>query len=377
MYKLRKIAIFLGFIIALGLIFFVSYYLFFPILKSIDYLLTKSPHLESNKTQKQDGDISFTDAAFLSLIRDHSLKFLFFGDLMIDRHVKEKINESGLDHLLSGISDSIKIIDYDIISANLEGAVTDGGEHYAPANAYDFAFSPNLISEFKKYGFNSFTIANNHLADQGERGIIETRKNLSNLDLFYVGCIDQQVADCSIDIIRLHDKIVGLAGYSMVYGVLDEKSMLEQVSYLNSVSDLVIINIHWGTEYEHYFNSKQQQVGRSLIDAGADIVIGHHPHVVQGLEIYQNRPIFYSLGNYIFDQYFSSDTQEGLAVKIELKAQEIVIELMPFFSQMSRPEFLVDENKKRFFKKFLDWSVIDTKLKSDILNNSIFILNKK
>jgi len=85
---------------------------------------------------------------------DNSIKLLFFGDMMLDRHVGEKINKYGLDYLLSKINEGDFNSSYDIISANLEGAVTDNGGHYKPDNAYDFAFKPELIQELKNYNFN-------------------------------------------------------------------------------------------------------------------------------------------------------------------------------------------------------------------------------
>ncbi|MCX6796545.1 MAG: CapA family protein, partial [Candidatus Falkowbacteria bacterium] len=122
---------------------------------------------------------------------ERGLRFLFFGDIMLDRNVKIKIDKYGFDYLFSGTtttSEMWNFNNYDLVSANLEGAVTDNGAHYSPSMSYDFAFAPTDIEQLKKYGFNFFNLANNHLADQGERGIIETRKNLDNLGFSYVGC---------------------------------------------------------------------------------------------------------------------------------------------------------------------------------------------
>lgn len=326
------------------------------------------------------------------------IKMLFFGDMMLDRHVGEKINKYSLDFLFAKLASSSEnlFIGKDIISANLEGAVTENGALYAPNNAYDFAFNPKLIDNLKKYNFNFFTIANNHLADQGERGIIETRNNLDKLGFNYAGCADGQAGECSYKVVKSDSINLGMAGFSLVYNAkkFDIKKAEKIIADLSSSTDLVIVNIHWGVEYEHKFNSIQQNFAHTLIDAGADLIIGHHPHVVQGFEIYKNKPIFYSLGNFIFDQYFSPDTQEELAVAVEWnlnkeptqpslspqkagqadKGRELEISLLPMKSKGSQPELMNSAEKERFFTKFIGWSVINEDHKKEIKEGKIITL---
>ncbi len=114
-----------------------------------------------------------------------------------------------------------------------------------------------------------------------------------------------------------------MAGFSQVYGLLDADKMLETVRDLASSSDYVVVNIHWGIEYQSKHGQIQQDLAHKLVDAGADAIIGHHPHVVQGSEVYKGKPIFYSLGNFIFDQYFSVETQRGLAVGLSFSENSI------------------------------------------------------
>ena len=292
------------------------------------------------------------------LIGSRDLKFLFFGDLMLDRHVGEKLEGKHVGFLLDTLAGENKqfFSGFDIVGANLEGAVTDEGAHYAPSNAYDFAFSPARISELKEYGFNYFTLANNHFSDQGSKGVEETRKNLQALDFFYSGSTDAQADEYSSQVVELSGQPISLVGLSMVYANFDLDKAKEIVASAASTTDLVIINIHWGTEYEHQFNRYQKSIGHALIDSGADLIIGHHPHVVQGMEIYQGKPIFYSLGNFIFDQYFSSDTQEGLALGIEVNSVTTTISFWPLRSERSIPRLMDEAEQELFFKNFLAWS---------------------
>ena len=97
-------------------------------------------------------------------------------------------------------------------------------------------------------------------------------------------------------------------------------------------SDMQIVYIHWGDEYEPVHNLEQEQLAKRLIDLGADAIIGHHPHVIQDIGLYKGAPIFYSLGNFIFDQYFSDEVQVGLAVELKIVNNSISYHLIPFDS---------------------------------------------
>lgn len=288
--------------------------------------------------------------------QDQIVRVLFLGDLMLDRHVGEIINNQGLDYLLANLNQANFFNDWDIISVNLEGAVTNDGAHYPPVNAYDFAFKPSLISNLKEYGFNYFSLANNHFNDQGQRGVDESRQNLTELGVYFSGSIDATINEYSRQDIVVNNQKLAFVAFSMVYNHFDEVKAHDLISAAKKETDFVIVNIHWGNEYEHNFNRYQQEVGRKLLNAGADILIGHHPHVVQGMEIYKNKPIFYSLGNFIFDQYFSEATQEGLALGLEIYNDRIKINLFPFKSQQSVPKLLNSEEAYNFIEKFISWS---------------------
>jgi len=269
-----------------------------------------------------------TDKAKQKLTKNTRL--LFLGDIMLDRQVKEKISQqpSGVDWLvekLAGQNDDF-FKGLDLVSANLEGALTNQGEHYTPKLIYDFAFSPDDIAQLARYNFNFFNLANNHLADQGERGVKETESNLTNLKVNFSGCTDGLVDNCSSKIINLSGIKLGLVGLSMV---------------------------------DHDFDLvKAVKIIKELVGK-CDLIIGHHPHVVQGVEIYNNKPIFYSLGNFIFDQYFSSATQQGLAVGINLIGDGKSFYLFPLKSVASQVELMSGKEKEEFLENLVEWSKLD------------------
>jgi|GEM_PF-124874 AmmeMemoRadiSam system protein B len=326
-------------------------------------------------------------SGFLPTASSSRLNLLFFGDIMLDRHVGEKIKASGtLDWIFSRLNDAGIFQGNDLVSANLEGAVTDNGAHYPPFMGIDFAFAPAVVGELKKFGFNFFNIANNHLSDQGKNGIIETEKNLAALGFNFSGCQDREVSDCASKIIEIKGRKIGMVGASMVYGTLDENKLLAEVKKLASSTDLVVAQMHWGTEYQHEPAKNQIALAHKLIDAGADIVIGHHPHVVGGIEIYKNKPIFYSLGNFVFDQYFSTDTQEELGVKIiPLLSKEgvgvvglgrnMIIDLLPIKSEAAVLRLMNKTEKSDFLEKLAGWSIGGEDFKKQIRAGFIEINN--
>ena len=282
------------------------------------------------------------------------LKFLFFGDIMLDRHVKEVMNKNGgVDYLLHNLAgeENRFFQGIDLISANLEGAVIENGAHFAPEMAYDFAFDPADVAVLKNYNFNFFTISNNHILDQGQSGFTETQVNLDKLGFDYTGCPDKKVDNCSLKIVDVNGKKIAMLGYSMVYGSLDEEKVTAQITEARKSSDLVIVNIHWGAEYESKHNNIQEKLAHLMIDSGSDLIIGHHPHVVQDVEIYKNKPIFYSLGNFIFDQYFSRETQDGLGVGVTWQSDSLEFNLFPFYSEYSKAYLMTGKRQT----EWLEW----------------------
>jgi poly-gamma-glutamate synthesis protein (capsule biosynthesis protein) len=304
------------------------------------------------------------------------VKLLFFGDIMLDRHVKEKIKQKGFDYLFSNFKLPIEWRQPEIMAANLEGAVTTGGKHYPPEISIDFAFDPKDVAQLKNYNFNFFSIANNHITDQGQTGFLETQQNLDKLGFNYAGCADKKVGECSLKIMEVNGVKIGTLSYSMVYGVLDEEKLLTQIKDAKTQADLVIVNMHWGVEYEQKSRKNIQTLGHKIIDAGADILIGGHPHVVQEMEIYAGKPIFYSLGNFIFDQYFSRETQEGLAVGINWQDKKIAITLFPLQSKSSQVELMAGDKKQEFLNWLAEISKVNENYKEQIKSGNIVIASE-
>ena len=311
---------------------------------------------------------------------DSVISMMFFGDMMLDRYIGDVIDRNGVDYIFENIQheENRFFRGMDIISANLEGAVTNNGDHYSPSMINDFAFSSNEVKQFKKYNFNFFNLANNHFSDQGIVGIEETRDNLDLLGIDYSGCRDKKVNfDCSIKELEIADKKIAMLGLSMVYGKFDIESAKDIIKDASVSNDFVVINIHWGQEYKHQFNKTQQSIAYQLIDAGASVIVGHHPHIVQGVEIYKNKPIFYSLGNFIFDQpapFFSKDNSESFALGLTIQDKKVIYDIFPFRMKKWQLELMGNEDKDIFLEEILEWSSLDEKKEKDVLNGGFEIL---
>jgi len=303
------------------------------------YTNNNSPNSYSNTSTKLL-DYNYLAEGVFPINKSKSVKLLLFGDLMLDRHVLEKIKLHSLDSLLNKLNEDEFTQGYDVVGANLEGAVTNEGKHYLPHNLYDFAFNPEIISQLKDYN-----LANNHLSDQGSKGIEETYENLSQLGFNYAGCQDASLAidldnipfsfisddknisrlsldNCSARILEVNGHKLGILAFSIVYRNINEDELIRYIEELKKQVKWLVVMPHWGIEYQAIAVSSQINLARKIIDAGADAIVGHHPHVIQNYEVYDNKPIFYSLGNFVFDQYFSKETQESLAISLILESDK-------------------------------------------------------
>jgi poly-gamma-glutamate synthesis protein (capsule biosynthesis protein) len=131
----------------------------------------------------------------------------------------------------------------------------------------------------------------------------------------------------------------------------------------------LIVLLHWGQEYQLKSSISQQSLSHKLIDEGADLIVGSHPHVVQEIEEYKGKLIFYSLGNFIFDQYFSKETQEGLAVGLEIYPEKVIYRLFPIQSCLSQPFLMEKEKAKEFLENLAKRSSLQLfdKIKTGII----------
>ncbi len=281
---------------------------------------------------------------------------LHFGDIMLDRDVKYYIDMHGSDYLLENLSkvNGGFFKGVDLVTGNLEGPFADSRRQTGKAIA--FRFDPREIEFLKKYNFNLLNLANNHIMDMGYGGLYETMANLENSGLEYYGVRAEETDDPAL-IKKVGGLRLAFIGFEDVNSRVNLPEAKQRITELRTLADYVIVNMHWGAEYRPYnSNSRQRYLAHELIDGGADVVVGHHPHVIQEVEVYKDRLIFYSLGNFIFDQYWSQDTQEGLALGLVFYNDRIRAHLYPIESIKLQTQLMNFEKTAATLNKISDAS---------------------
>jgi poly-gamma-glutamate capsule biosynthesis protein CapA/YwtB (metallophosphatase superfamily) len=293
----------------------------------------------------------------------------FYGDLMIDREVANKMGQKGVDYIFNKVSSSKDFFEnQDILVANLEGPFAE--KRIATSKTIAFRFDPKNIEGLIKYGFNAFNLANNHSYDMGSKNVYFTHDILANNGIAWFGDELNEGPMYTWTTTTKSGEKIAFLGLHNTYHELDLKKVAEALSVAGSSTDYTIVNVHWGEEYRIFSTKKQQDLAHWLIDNGADAIVGHHPHVIQEFEIYKDKPIFYSLGNFIFDQYFSVPTQTGLGVTLVLSGGNIKqVEITPFIgiksqlnpmpeSDKNKLENWLNQNSRLGDRKIVDWKII-------------------
>ncbi|HTY13365.1 MAG TPA: AmmeMemoRadiSam system protein B [Candidatus Omnitrophota bacterium] len=245
------------------------------------------------------------------------VRILLAGDLMFDRYIRLAVKRSGNDFPFSSLHGLLA--SQDLVVANLEGPITNNdsvsvGTDITSREHYLFTFDPSLAKTLRSQNISVVNIGNNHILNRGPAGLKETVKYLSGSSIGYFGYTGTGAAPDFITR-RIKGLTVSLVNYNQfVKGSLADA--LKELRAQRSRSGLEILFAHWGSEYSNFPNDRVRLLAHRFVDAGADLVVGTHPHVIQGMENYKGVPIYYSIGNFIFDQYFSEDTRKGLLLSV-------------------------------------------------------------
>jgi len=249
------------------------------------------------------------------------------GDIMLSRGIKKYMEQSGYNYPFINIKDMIK--EYDIAFANLESPISNNGAMFNPNKGIYFKAEPSCAEGLRYSGFDVLSLANNHALDWGSEAINDTMNILSKSGIRFTGVGRTRDEAIKPTVFNLNGSSVAFIAYNDIYPFsikegknsiqvlkLDETKLKEELSNLKQKYDILIVSVHTGREYIQYPEAKKISIMRKMIDYGADVVLGSHPHVVQGIEIYKNKLISYSLGNLIFDQNWSKETSFGLLLEI-------------------------------------------------------------
>jgi len=343
----------------------------FPRLALVLLLTVGLPYCCSACASQQYGSSKdFQDFAAFKKYRMHlpekqdSLCLVAVGDIMLSRYVAKKIKEhNDPNHPFAEVKWYLQY--GDIVFGNLEGPVTPGREIMVPEMV--FRTDPCVAPALKETGFNILSLANNHVPDFGAQGLLDTMYYLDSAGIHYTGAGRNEqeayapryveVKGVKLAFLAFNDSAVVpdfyLAGDGPGTAVLNPVKVTAAIKKAAGIADFTVVSLHAGTEYAAEPDATQVDFAHLAIAAGADLVLGSHPHVVQKVEQYRGKYILYSPGNFIFDQLWSRETREGVVARIWIRENTVEkLEFLPvYINDDARPMILSGHEGRTVLEK--------------------------
>lgn len=343
LFVLATAALVCGALVAFGVFYIVGYFEM-----NRDFSTPGAVIVEKNMTAKLPFNVNnIGDNA------ERRYSILFVGDIMMDRGIRstvEKYGKGDYSYPFERVRDALS--EADIAFGNLEGPISDQGEKHG--SLYSFRMDPAVIRALYDAGIDAVSVANNHMGDYGREALEDTMRRLRRAGIAYAGAGWDSKEAQDVTIVERAGQKIGFLGFSDVgpawieageavpgISLASVGKVTKAVRQARGKVDILVVSYHFGEEYEVRSRARQQELAHAAVDAGTNIVIGHHPHVVQEVEQYKGGVIAYSLGNFIFDQAFSDDTKKALALKLFMKGKTIErFEKIPVvFNERFQPEF--------------------------------------
>jgi poly-gamma-glutamate synthesis protein (capsule biosynthesis protein) len=254
-------------------------------------------------------------------------KILFVGDMMFDRYIRKVGYTQGEDFVFSCkdsngmvLSDFLK--DSDLVVGNLEGPITENASvsmFTTPGGDgnFTFTFPTNTAKLLAKDNIKLVSLGNNHIGNFGMEGLDSTKKFLTEAEVGFFGGYG---GDEAIYRIEINGNKISFISFNE-FGIEPVESIVSKIKQEKSNKQTVIVYAHWGDEYVAP-PQRIKNIAKLFADAGADFVIGSHPHVVLSSEKIENTTVYYSLGNFIFDQYWNDEVSTGLVLEFLIEGKK-------------------------------------------------------
>ena len=277
----------------------------------------------------------------------------FTGDIQMGSNITSAYDRMGLD----GIIDTALLEEMrgaDITMVNEEFPFGTGGEP-APDKQFTFRTDPSYVKALNEMGVDIVSLANNHVLDFGQDVLSQTFDTLDQADIAYVGAGEsleragawQTLETKGTKVAFLSaSRVIPVVGWDVrnsqpgVFTTYDPSLLIEQIKKADQENDLVVVYVHWGIEKAQMPEEYQRTMARQYIDAGADLVIGSHPHVLQGVEYYKGVPVVYSLGNFMFND--TIDQTAALKVEADEEGQ-LTLQFLPAAASASKTSGLTGD----------------------------------
>ncbi|MBI2619968.1 MAG: CapA family protein [Ignavibacteriales bacterium] len=289
-----------------------------------------------------------------------AVRLLAVGDMNLGRHVGQMLLKGSIGFPFHNVREAL--LRYDIVFGNLESQITDqNGETQHPTDRYVFCAPPQAAKALKEAGFTALSTANNHALDYGTDALRETIAHLRGAEIAFGGTSEDSTGLFEAIILERRGIKFGFLAYTQfvngrkstggMVSVFDPGRLKQEIGKLRPAVNFVIVSFHGGAEYKERPGETTLKQMRLILDEGADIVLGHHPHVPQGIERYKGKWILFSLGNFVFYQPQREWTQKSFAAEFSFrkKGEEPVLEairLLPLRAS-HQPSFGVREKDRK------------------------------
>ena len=289
---------------------------------------------------------------------EENIKIVLGGDVLLDGSVGWLIENQGCSSIWGDMISILTSADFSMV--NLENPLSSRGS-LEKDKQFTFRGKPAYVKALESAGIDMVSLANNHVLDYGKTALLDTMKHLDDAGILYAGAgqnedaanmpvfIDKEAVSlavlCSSHVIPFVHWHAGKnkPGVASAY---DPARLISEVASASEKADIVLVYLHWGKEMKSQPVQYQKNIARMLIDAGADLVIGSHPHIIQGLEFYKGKLIAYSLGNLVFTNSF----KETMLLSIRFSKEEMLeAYVIPCMIKSSKTMLIKDEQKKQDF----------------------------
>lgn len=289
---------------------------------------------------------------------ESSAELIFTGDVLLSDYVLANYDASGIDGV---VSEDLRtqLEDADVLEINHEFPFSTRGTQ-AEDKQYTFRVDPVYVSILQEMGVDAAGLANNHVLDYGQDALLDTFTTLTDAGIDYTGAgTDREDASKLLTYeingetygILAASRVIPVASWNVdnaqpgVFCTYDTTQLVAAIQEAKESCDYVFVCVHWGVEHTSELTDYQTAMAHAFIDAGASAVIGAHPHVLQGIEYYNGAPIFYSLGNFIFNQTIDSTA----AVRFVVEDGEMTVQLIPATASGAKTSLATEEKANAIY----------------------------
>lgn len=287
---------------------------------------------------------------------DPAVTLMFGGDVTLSDRVKRRLG-GDWSAALAQFPESRSV---DVAMVNLENPITDA-DRKRSGKRFNFRAEPESVAALEAGGIDLVTLANNHTMDYNRPGLLDTLAALDQSDIHAIGAGENITEARRPKILDVKGQRIAYFGYYNAHwhaatetsagtNPRENEALAADIQAVRDQVDWVVVNFHWGEELARYPAPYQRSIARRAIDAGADLVVGHHPHVLQGAEVYKDRAIVYSLGNFIFGGH-SRSTYDTAVLKVALRDRQMKVDFVPVRVQNYQPRVAKGDRAKEILQE--------------------------